>query len=356
VTASAIEWTDRSDWNPVRGCSITSPGCRNCYAMKMASRFSGPGEAFDGYARDGKWTGLVRLHAERLAMPLGWRRPGKVFANSMSDLFHESLSNDDIAAVFGAMAAAPRQTFQVLTKRAARMLEWFRWFREELPVDGHRHIIPAMIEHAAVTAHKAGHQGVADRLFRAANDRAGESGWPLPNVWLGVSVESQKYADERIPDLLACPAAVHFVSGEPLLESIGYAVRGYLLSRDLEWVIVGGESGRGARPFNVTWARELVTQCRAAGVPVFVKQLGADIRATNDEGWEQLFGDEGDERTWPIEDIDAVEHSPNGYREEHQGAEVRVHLWDAKGGDPEEWPADLRVREFPEEARTCIPE
>ena len=372
---TSIEWTEAT-WNPIRGCSVLSPGCHNCYAMKIASRFGGPGQPFEGFAKDGQWTGRVELARERLAMPIGWL-PTRVFVNSMSDVFHKKLSNDDIMAVFGAMAAAPQVTFQVLTKRADRMSAWFRWAAEEFRLAG-RFNVPAMIEHAACFARRAGDERGADRLFARANKRAGVMEWPLRNVHLGVSVEDQQRADERVPELLGCPAAVRFISVEPLLERVELGrwltaawqcsychrfFRGDLFrvcpecGREggwtgsvprLSWAIVGGESGPDARPFDVAWARSLVKQCRAASVPVFVKQLGANVRARNDEGWEAITGCEENERTWPIEDMDAVERNPNGFREEHQGAEVRVHLNDRKGGDPAEWPSDLRVREFPE--------
>lgn len=204
---SKIEWTDTT-WNPVRGCSRVSPGCDNCYAMRQAHRFNHEAQdgarrglgAYDGLTtiRRGKvdWSGRVRLVPEMLGAPLRWRKPRRVFVNSMSDLFHESLSDEQIAAVFGAMACCSRHTFQVLTKRAKRMREWIGW------ADGHRD-----------TIHHA---------FSVATGRAGMRpwDWPLPNVWLGVSAEDQQRADERIPDLLATPAAVRFVSAEPLLGPI----------------------------------------------------------------------------------------------------------------------------------------
>jgi len=170
--------------------------------------------------------------------------------------------------------------------------------------------------------------------------------WPLSNVWLGVSVENQHFADERIPLLLQTPAAVRFISAEPLLGPVD--LHSPVLEADsdgyLDWVIVGGESGAGARPFAVAWARSIVAQCQAAGVPVFVKQLGADVRDRNDAGFDGCSP-----TSWPesIEERDAIEYELSGYREDWQGAEVRVHLRDRKGGDMAEWPSDLQVREFP---------
>ena len=127
---TSIAWTDET-WNPLRGCSRISEGCRHCYAETMAARFSGPGQPYEGTIRNGRWSGNVRIVPEKLGDPLRWTRPRMVFVNSMSDLFHDNVPNEFIAAVFGVIAAAPRHTFQVLTKRPARMLEWFEWQREQ---------------------------------------------------------------------------------------------------------------------------------------------------------------------------------------------------------------------------------
>src|SRR5690606_22560010 len=174
---TTIEWT-QGTWNPVSGCTRVSPGCDNCYAMRQAHRFSGNCQPYEGLTtiRRGKvdWTGSVRFVPEMLEVPLQ-RKPTTWFVNSMSDLFHESLTNEQIASAFGGMAATPQHTYQILTKRPKRMREWFGW------LDGRR---------------------------------------PLHNVWLGVSCEDQARADERIPHLLSTPAAVRFVSAEPLLGPI----------------------------------------------------------------------------------------------------------------------------------------
>jgi protein gp37 len=302
---TGIEWTDAT-WNPVRGCSRVSAGCENCYAMRQAHRTSGRGGAYEGLTtiRKGKvdWSGAVRLVPELLDQPLRWRRPRRVFVNSMSDLFHESLPDDAIRDVFGIMGEARHHTFQVLTKRPARMLAF-------LSDPENR------------------------RLLTILGQRPELDVWPLPNVWLGVSVEDQATADARIPLLLDTPAAVRFVSYEPALGPVdlqrisvsGWAHCGFnsltgvpagedrAVLPHLDWIIVGGESGPGARPFNVRWAHTIVNQCREAGVPVFVKQLGAK----------------------PFEP----------YSDGTPFADVR--LQDRKGGDPQEWPKDLRVREFP---------
>jgi len=277
--------------------------------MGQAHRFSGEGKPYEGLTtiRRGKvdWAGHARLVPEMLAQPLRWKKPQRIFVNSMSDLFHESLSNEDIAAVFMVMAACPQHTFQVLTKRPKRAMEWFRW--------------------------------------------------PLPNVHLGVSVEDQATADERIPLLLQCPAAVRWVSAEPLLGLVdlgslpsasgigkdldalnnGGVDPAALVASKLDWVVVGGESGHGARPCNVDWIRSIVSQCKAARVPVFVKQLGSKPR-----GW--CAGNVKQEPYCDIE-CDVYEASEGGK------CEGRCYwMQNKKGGDPDEWPVDLRVRKFPE--------
>jgi protein gp37 len=287
---TGISWTDAT-WNPVRGCSRVSEGCRNCYAERVAARFSGPGQPYEGLAKIGvrtghhpKWTGEVRMVPDHLADPLRWRKPRRVFVNSMSDLFHEKLTNEQIAAVFGVMAAAPQHTFQALTKRAKRMREWFAWIGADA----------ANICDEVATASLAGYYDVCHLGLTTSEFR-----WPLPNVWLGVSVENQAAADERIPELLATPAAVRFLSCEPLLGPLdlrvhlaGAGARRVLEqypcdeSRipahlrpppELHWLITGCESGPGARACQTGWLRSLRDQCRAVGVPYFLKQAKEDI-------------------------------------------------------------------------------
>lgn len=333
MNKTTIEWTRADDgtpgatWNAVRGCSRISPGCGGgngeggCYAEAMAGRFCGPGQPYEGLVRLGKqgarWTGEVRLIPERLADPLRWRKPRRVFVNSMSDLFHERLSNEEIAAVFGVMAAAPRHTFQILTKRAERLKDWFRWIAECWDPGGRCREL------------------TADRISSPpVHPRDGGPNWPLPNVWLGVSVEDQQRANERIPHLLATPAAVRFVSYEPALGPVNLrsvparsgpirvdaltgcwdVPNGPRIPQEprIHWVIAGGESGPGARPFELAWARDVIRQCKQAGVAVFVKQLG----------------------TSPFDGA-------------HESASVEKRLRDRKGGDMNEWPLDLRVREMP---------
>lgn len=310
---TGIQWTDET-WNPVTGCTKVSAGCKNCYAERLAPRVFA-GQVVDRVLSDRVDGGGVvekgprrftdvRTHPDRLAQPLRWRKPRRVFVNSMSDLFHEDVPDEFIDRVFAVMALAPQHWFQVLTKRPERMLRWFG------PVGG-------------VTRRDF----VRSQEGRRLNvSRLPPREWPLPNVWIGVSCEDQGAADARIPLLLDTPAAVRFVSAEPLLGPIEFEMvasvpvpggrMGWDVldreSKHLDWIIVGGESGPKARPCDVAWIRSIVQQCRSAGVACFVKQLGADWVADG------MF-DRG----------------------------LRDAMTDRKGGDPSEWPDDLRVREFP---------
>jgi protein gp37 len=302
---TGIGWTDAT-WNPVRGCSRVSEGCRNCYAEQQAARIvrmgKGKPTAYDGLVKlvngEERWTGVVRMVPERLADPLRWRAPRRVFVNSMSDLFHPSLTNDQISAVFGVMAAAPQHTFQVLTKRAQRMREWFDWAEKQGDEQDLMRLGRSALLTCAWEVCAGEVWGDADDPFDGdlpTADRFGTT-WPLPNVWLGVSVENQEAADERIPDLLRTPAAVRFLSCEPLLAAVDlrhvqhnrefevdaltgdHGVHRPLAGRGprIDWVIDGCESGKGARPAEVAWFEAIAEQCRAAGVPLFVKQMMVD--------------------------------------------------------------------------------
>jgi protein gp37 len=299
-----IEWTDES-WNPIVGCSVVSPGCTNCYAMRQAGRLlDKPGSHYEGTTQGSKagpvWTGKVSLAPEHiLSAPLRWKKPRRVFVNSMGDLFHEDAPDEWIDKVFAVMALAPQHTFQVLTKRPERMRDWAT---RDLP---HSPLTQSIAE--LYTAHPevaATHPFDKERAIEVATQ-----GWPLPNVWLGVSCEDQARAEERIPPLLDTPAAVRFVSAEPLLgpvylspknrysagiqpsryccdtydplrghgetdtDDVGSGVA-YTFGPKIDWVIVGGESGPGARPMHPDWARSLRDQCASAGVPFFFKQWG----------------------------------------------------------------------------------
>lgn len=258
MTTTRIEWATHV-WNPVTGCDRISPGCDNCYAAEMARRLKAMGQA--KYRRDGdpRTSGPgfgVTTHPDTLGDPFTWAKPRRVFVNSMSDLFHARVPAEFVADVWRTMAATPQHTYQVLTKRPERLARVLARVHERLGLDK-----------------------------------------PLPNVWLGTSVESADYT-RRVDHLRAAPAAVRFLSCEPLLGPLdGLNLAG------IHWVIVGGESGRGARPLDEAWVRSIVAQCRAAGTAPFIKQLGS---------------------VW-----------------------ARRHGGDPKGGDPERWPADLRIREFP---------
>lgn len=279
---STIEWTDAT-WNPIRGCSRVSPGCEHCYAERHALRFAGAGQPWHGLVRKvnghAVWTGKTQLVESMLDQPLRWRKPRKIFVGSMSDLFHESVRDSWIAAVFGIMAAAPQHTFQVLTKRPERARCWFEWMQDATEAKLHECVKGAM--------------GYHHPKRPAINTVI----WPLPNVWIGVSVEDQAAANQRIPLLLQTPAAVRFLSCEPLLgpadlrhiEFRGHrggmedwdALDAHGVSEDptdcdeiIDWVIAGGESGPGARPMHPDWARSLRDHCDAAGVPFFFKQWG----------------------------------------------------------------------------------
>lgn len=214
---------------------------------------------------------------EHLADPIRWMKSRRIFVNSMSDLFHEKLTNEQIAAVFGVMAATPRHTFQVLTKRAERMRAWFTWLDKESKHRGdwtipHWQIVE---EEAMEFLDEAGRFN--DKVMPAKEFPAGATDreWPLSNVWIGVSVENQDAADQRIPELLATPAAVRFLSCEPLLGEIDLlkaSPNARSLAEDLDWIISGCESGPGARSCDIAWHRSLRDQCAAAGVPFFLKQ------------------------------------------------------------------------------------
>jgi protein gp37 len=257
--------------------------------MRFAGRFSKPGERYHGLVTIGKnkraiWTGEGRLDSGKLAKPLHWKKPRRIFVNSMSDLFYEEFTNEQIAAVFGVMAACPRHTFQVLTKRARRMREWFQWVSEYGTARALRRCGNAAEGHGA-PIYKPLRKGRSPW-----NDAT--TTWPPPNIWLGVSVENQEAADERIPYLVATPAAVRFLSCEPLLDSLDLrhvqhertfevdALTGdHGFTRPLagrgpgiDWVIAGCESGPGARPCQVDWLRSLRDQCRTTGVRFFLKQ------------------------------------------------------------------------------------
>lgn len=253
---SGIEWTDAT-WNPVTGCTKVSPGCDHCYAERVTERFQGKG-AFD----------KVVLHEDRIGLPLRWRKPRKVFVNSMSDLFHDDVPDGFIAKVFAVMATAYNHTFQVLTKRHGRMRSLLNSAEFVDLFDREYCAIPDWANSWPDGEYAPGH-------FHLAHG-------PLENVWLGVSVENQQWADIRIPALLDTPAAVRFLSCEPLLGPVDLArsinvnpfAAYHFQPGGIDWVIVGGESGPGARPMHPDWVRSLRAQCNASGVPFLFKQWG----------------------------------------------------------------------------------
>lgn len=261
---TTIEWAT-DVWNPVTGCTKVSQGCKHCYAERIAGRFWG----------DRKFTD-VQIHPERLGQLSHWRKPRRIFVNSMSDLFHPAVPDDFIWQVFDTMTRGNRRhTYMILTKRPDRMKAWFEKYQEKF---WHYHA-----------------PGEPQRQYVAAP-------WPDPCIWLGVSVEDQKAADERIPLLLQTPAAVRFVSCEPLLgevdlwkfghpemgfgteldhrgtypfyQALGWENKSIVVRPGIDWVITGGESGPGARPMHPDWARSLRDQCQEAGVPFFFKAWG----------------------------------------------------------------------------------
>jgi protein gp37 len=233
---STIQWTDAT-WNPVTGCTEVSPGCDHCYARTFAERWRGvPGHHFEqGFD--------VKIWPDRLEIPLGWKKPRRVFVNSMSDLFHRDIPDDFIREVFFTMMLANQHTYQVLTKRPDRMRRFMR-------------------DNSAESIEERG-DGFQARLPSDC------MAWPAPNIWLGVSIESVDYA-WRSDMLRETPAAVRFLSCEPLLGHLPA-----IALRDMDWVIVGGESGRGNRPMELQWGRDIRDDCKAMSIPFFFKQVGA---------------------------------------------------------------------------------
>jgi len=248
ATNSSIEWTEAT-WNPVTGCTRASRGCDNCYAVFMTRRLALMGqEKYQGLINPGKqhFNGVVKCHEEALDIPLRRGKPTIYFVNSMSDLFHQGVPTEFIQSVFTVMGQSTHHTFQILTKRPERMAE----------------VVPTLL--------------LPDgRAFKDA---------PLPNVWLGTSVEDQEATDERIPHLLATPARVRFLSCEPLLGPLDLTKYFNPLTADgafIHWAIVGGESGWNAREMKPEWVKSIRAQCEAAGVDFFFKQWGGVNKKKN---------------------------------------------------------------------------
>lgn len=297
---TGINWTDTT-WNPIRGCSKVSPGCTLCYAEKVAARFSGPGLPYEGLIRGKKWNGQIRVVDEKLLDPIRMAKPKRIFVNSMSDLFHAGVSRQVRVRIFAVMAVARRHTFQTLTKRADEQLAFLR-------SDG----VEADIRTTAVELARAA--GIRGFAWDTNGKDALPWVWPLPNVHVGVSVESQPFANERIPLLCQTPAALRWLSVEPMLGPVrltrvaydnGVAVLDVLRGLHgaitphapfeegvgpIGWVVLGGESGSKARPLHPDWARTVRDECESAGVPYLMKQFGEWLPASQATTEEQVRG------------------------------------------------------------------
>lgn len=317
-----IEWTDAT-WSPVTGCSKVSPGCDHCYAETMSRRLSHSPKYALATKDDGTWSGLLSYHPGQLDQPLRWKRPKHIFVCSMSDLFHDKVPWEVIAKVFNVMAATPWHTYQVLTKRPGRMAHFAERIWPELGGDWE----PLKLR-------------AADDVWpnRVPGETWPGTAWPS-NIWAGSSVETQKYAP-RLDCLVRVPAKVRFVSVEPMLGPVDLEpwLTPCWLGADprqtetdepqrlIDWVVCGGESGPGARPMDLNWARQLLVQCKAAGVPFFMKQIGRR----------------------PLWDGKSSAPADHVYLERLDAGGWQLDLLrDPKGGDPSEWPEDLRVREIP---------
>ncbi len=258
--STKIEWCEET-WNPIIGCSHVSPGCDNCYAERMAGRLANmqsltnygqvvkwkESEKYSDYPI-GTWNGRTHLVESALEKPFHWKKPRTIFVCSMGDLFHESVPFEWIQEVWDVMASNPQHTFLVLTKRPERILPFFRYMGSRCK--------------------DAGFDSVPSQSDDMLNYL-----YPIDNVWLGVTAENQQQADKRIPILLQIPAAKRFVSVEPMLGPVDLDTITIPIER-LDWVIVGGETGTGARPMHPDWVRSIRDQCVSAGVPFFFKQWG----------------------------------------------------------------------------------
>lgn len=386
-----IEWTEQT-WNPLAGCTAKSPGCLNCYAATMAPRLAAMGQTkyIDITRKKGArqiFTGKISYDENALLAPLRWKKPRMVFVNSMSDLFwgdEEDLETsrrmgvidpkpvpyEFIDRVLSVIAATPQNTYQLLTKRPGRALEYFKHLQDAADqhapttVDGK--YTPAQVLNIRMLNHGVFAGGYLGKAFDAP--------WPLPNLWLGVSCEDQTTANTRIPLLLNTPAAIRWLSIEPLLAPVDIRDalpcrfcrgRGWYLERlthdyktacqncinnarargipifpgqmavqagSVNWVIVGGESGNHARPCDIAWIRSIVKQCESADVPVFVKQLGR-VPTMSEKEW----------RDAPVARLLSAVNAkrvPDGF--------VGIAMSDKKGGELSDFPADLQIRKYPE--------
>lgn len=284
-----IEWANKT-WNPTRGCSLVSDGCKHCYAMRQAHRFNTAGGPYEGLtvltSTGPKWNGDITLVPDKLGEPMRWRNPCRIFVNSMSDVFHEGVDDSFIDRIFGVIQLCPQHIFQILTKRPQRMMEYMNE-----PGRGGKVMLAAEREafDQDTLAQRHGRLPATAKYDKTADITAGESlikvkggTWPPPNAWMGTSVENQKTADERIPFLLRTLAMVRWISAEPLLGMIDLREAHVTKQRlanwpnptRVDWVVVGGESGPGARPMDPEWARSLRDQCVSRNIAYFFKQYG----------------------------------------------------------------------------------
>ncbi|MBN3948389.1 MAG: phage Gp37/Gp68 family protein [Nostoc sp. NMS7] len=323
--STSISWTDET-WNAITGCSRISAGCANCYAATAAA--SPRLQQFPQYQKVADWDGTVEFVESQLLKPLSWKKPKRIFVCSMSDLFHENVPDEWRERIFAVMSLCQQHTFQVLTKRPDRALEyfnqqslWAKWYE-------------------AASCHLWSAIGEKFGGLINLQQHFNKQSFPLPNVWIGTSCENQAMADKRIPVLLQISAAVRFLSCEPLLDEVNlshwvgcncpadcfgqdphniYCPKSTnFVGNHLSWAIVGGESGKGARECHIDWVRSLVQQCFIGDVPVFVKQLGSNPLGSSPY----------------IDGVACVNYF--------------VKLRDKKGGDISEFPEDLQVREFPD--------
>jgi len=313
------KWWDQS-WNPLIGCSHASPGCANCYAEKLAGTRLRHLPPYRMATTNGKWNGNIVQQDNKLGDPTHWRKPRRIFVNDMGDTFHPHVPFEYIAAMYGVMAACPQHVFILLTKRPDRMLKFYEWLVDESRMA--QCPIPLL---CGVNAQNHGVDVDAMGLPDV---------WPLRNVWVGTTCEDQDRADKRIPDLVQVPAAVRFLSLEPLLGPIelkrdeyGHETggpQGWVQDRWVDWLIPGGESGPRARECRREWLESIARQGEDDGIAVYMKQMGSAYI---------------DEKNWVAGRFAKV---PKEY-----GRTVR-RLKDVAGRNMDEWPNSLRVRQYPE--------
>lgn len=347
-----IEWTAKS-WNPIAGCSIASEGCRNCYAAELAATRLKNHPTYRGlaeYNRDGvaQFTGRIQFIPAKLFDPLRAKKPTDWFVNSMSDLFHPLVKHSERAAILGVIAAAGDHVLKGLTKRPGIAKKFFENIQKEAR-DQNRTPVEVCIDYA-MRYFQAGTKDLTKRVATAIADKLNKAKYadipfPIPNFWFGVSAEDQKNFDMRVEELLACPVAKRWVSVEPMLGPIKAGE--YLVEVEpdeypftdengdedwtvvdprpaLDWIVCGGESGPNSRPFDIDAARSIMHECADAGVAFFLKQFGRFPQST------------------------VLSASYSGHADYDTANQVYYYrLKDEKGGDPAEWPEDMRVREYP---------